>query len=118
LDAWRIGAAEYARGRQRDQAVLESAVASLADARTYVERDILLPRQEPAEETYAAVLRDLAAEVPDGPLTCTTYTRVRERHPEWPNRNTVTTAFGGWAQALRAAGLESRMSARSAHRTD
>jgi hypothetical protein len=66
---------------------------------------------------YVEILRVMAAEVRDGPLTCTMYSCVRKAHPEWPTRNTITTAFGGWAQALRAAGLESRMSARSAHKT-
>ena len=47
---------------------------------------------------------------PDGRLTCTAYARARAGHPEWPTRNTLTTAFGSWERALAAAGLGSRAS--------
>jgi hypothetical protein len=113
FEAWRIGAAEYARGRDRDEAVIEAARAALHEARSYVERDVVLPSQVTAEAAYAEVLRTFAAEVPDGMLTATTYAQARERHPEWPTRNTIASAFGGWARALEAAGLGSRVSGRA-----
>jgi hypothetical protein len=113
FDAWRIGAAEYARGRDRDPAAIAEAAAALADARAYVERDVAWPTHATAAESYADVLRAFAAELPGGALTCTAYARARGEHPEWPTRNTITLAFGSWVEALRAAGLGSRASARS-----
>jgi MarR family transcriptional regulator for hemolysin len=66
-----------------------------------------------ARSAYANVLRAFADGSPSGALTCTAYARARENHPEWPNRNTITLAFGGWAEALRGAGLGERLHARS-----
>jgi hypothetical protein len=116
FEAWRIGAAEYARGRDGDAAVIDAARAALHEARAYVERDVVLPSQGPAETAYVEVLGALAAEVPDGKLTATAYERARERHPEWPTRNTIASAFGGWARALEAAGLGSRVTDRARSR--
>jgi DNA-binding MarR family transcriptional regulator len=113
FEAWRLGAAEYARGRARRKAIIAGAVASLANARAYVPRDLDLRSAGSPLATYADVLRAFAAELPDGPLTCTAYTRARRCHAEWPTRNTITLAFGSWAQALRKAGLAARLSARS-----
>jgi hypothetical protein len=109
--------------RRSDRARLERLASELREVREYrPPPDDTFEKRSDAERdariAYVEILRALAAEVPDGPLTCTSYARVRERHPEWPNRGTITRAFGGWAQALRAAGLESRLSARSAHKTD
>ena len=113
FEAWRIGAAEYARGRDRDETVIDAARAALHEARSYVERDIVLPSEVSAETAYVAVLGAFAAEEPVGKLTATAYARAREGHPEWPTRNTIALAFGGWARALEAAGLGSRVSGRA-----
>jgi hypothetical protein len=113
FEAWRIGAAEYARGRDRDEAVIEAARAALHEARSYVEGDVVLPSQVSSETAYLAVLGVFPAEEPVGKLTATAYVRARERHPEWPNRNTIASAFGGWARALEAAGLGSRVTGRA-----
>jgi MarR family transcriptional regulator for hemolysin len=69
--------------------------------------------EQDARSAYANVLRAFADESPTGALTCTAYARARENHPEWPTRNTITLAFGGWAEALRGAGLGERLHARS-----
>jgi LAGLIDADG endonuclease len=116
FDAWRIGAAEYARGRDRDNTVVAAARAALQEARSYVEREIVLPTGASGQDVYVAVLRALAAEEPVGKLTATTYERARERHPEWPTRNTIAAAFGGWARGLEAAGLGSRVTDRARSR--
>ncbi len=57
FDAWRIGAAEYARGRDRDNAVVAAASAALQEARSYVERDIDLPIGANGQDAYLAVLQ-------------------------------------------------------------
>ena len=111
FEAWRLGAAEYARGRDRDPEVIAAAAQSLAQARAYVERAVVLPTYGSATEAYIDVLRAFADELPDGKLTCTAYGHARERHPEWPTRNTLALAFGSWEQALAAAGLGARASA-------
>jgi hypothetical protein len=110
FEAWRIGAAEYARGRNRDEAVIAAAAESLARARAYIERPLELPVRDPPTEAYIDVLRAFADEVPDGRLTCTAYAHARASHPEWPTRNTLALAFGSWAQALGAAGSGARAS--------
>jgi hypothetical protein len=110
FEAWRLGAAEYARGRDRDNDVIAAAARSLAQARAYVERPVDLPKPGSGAEAYAEVLRAFADELPDAKLTCTAYARARAGHPEWPTRNTLTCAFGTWDQALAAAGLGSRAS--------
>jgi hypothetical protein len=99
-----------------DVAIIRAARAALHEARSYVERDVVLPSQVTAEAAYAEVLRAFAAEVPDGMLTATAYAQARERHPEWPTRNTIASAFGGWARALDAAGLGSRVTDRARSR--
>jgi hypothetical protein len=110
FEAWRIGATEYARGRDRDETVVAAAAESLAQARAYVERAVVLPERGPATDAYIGVLRAFAEEWPDAPLTCTAYGQVRAGHPEWPTRNTLTMAFGSWEAALVAAGLGARAS--------
>ena len=111
FEAWRLGAAEYARGRDRDEAAVAAAAQALAQARAYTERAVTLSTGEPATDAYLEVLRAFAAERRDGALTCTAYAQARAEHPEWPTRNTLALAFGTWAQALGAAGLGSRTSA-------
>jgi LAGLIDADG DNA endonuclease family protein len=115
FQAWRIGAAEYARGRGRSNEAVAQARAALHEARAYVEPEIALPDPVSGQTAYLAVLRAVADEA-DGELTSTVYARARERHPEWPNRNTIAGAFGGWARALEAAGLGSRASGRARSR--
>ena len=110
FEAWRIGAAEYARGRNRDEAVIAAAAESLARARAYTERPVVLPTRDPPTEAYIDVLRAFADELPDRRLTCTAYAHARASHPEWPTRNTLAMAFGSWEQALSAAGLGARAS--------
>jgi hypothetical protein len=116
FDAWRVGAAEYARGRDRDNAVVAAARAALQEARSYVERKIVLPAGVSGQDAFVPVLRALATEEPVGKLTATAYERARERHPDWPTRNTIAAAFGGWARALEAAGLGSRVTDRARSR--
>jgi hypothetical protein len=116
FEAWRIGAAEYGRGRDRDEAVVDAAKAALHEARSYVERDVVLPSQPGGETAYVAVLRAFAAKAPAGALTATAYERARQENPEWPNRNTIAAAFDGWARALEAAGLGSRVTDRARSR--
>jgi hypothetical protein len=113
FSAWRMGAAEFARGPERDERIVESAASALREARSYVEREIVLPAPISGHEAYVAVLRAFAAEEPAATLTATAYTRAREDHPEWPTRDTIALAFGGWARALEAAGLGSRVSDRA-----
>lgn len=105
FEAWRVGAAQYARGRDRDEAVIAAAAESLARAQAYVHRDLVLPTHEETPEVYVDVLRACADELSVTKLTCTAYARAREGHPEWPARNTITLAFGSWKAALAAAGL-------------
>ena len=62
-----------------------------------------------ARNAHLQVLRAFAAEGVHDELTATAYTRARETHPDWPHRNTIALAFGGWARALDAAGLGSRV---------
>ena len=123
---WRHAAYERANARLARRRWDRARVAAVAD-RLRALRAYRHPAEPPAPETsvdaqvdarsaYVDVLRTFAAETPDGPLTCTAYARAREGHPEWPMRNTIALAFGGWAEALRAAGLGSRLSARSARR--
>jgi hypothetical protein len=112
FQAWRVGAAEYARGRSRSNEIVAEARAALHEARSYVEPDVALPEAVSGQTAYIAVLRDFADEA-DGELTATVYAHARQRHPEWPTRNTIAAAFGGWAAALDAAGLGSRASGRA-----
>jgi hypothetical protein len=110
FEAWRVGAAEYARGRDRDVEVIAVAARSLAQARAYAERPVDLPAPGSGVEAYVEILRAFANELPDAKLTCTAYARTRAGHPEWPTRNTLARAFGTWDQPLAAAGLGSRAS--------
>jgi hypothetical protein len=116
FEAWRIGATEYARGPERDERVVESAASALREARTYVEREFELPSLTSGRMAYVDVLKAFADESSSVELTATAYEAARSRHPEWPTRSTIAIAFGGWAQALEAAGLESRVSDRALER--
>jgi hypothetical protein len=105
FEAWRVGAAEYARGRDRDEAVISMAATALARARAYVDLPVALTTEVAPTGSYVDVLRAWADEVAAGELTCTAYAQAREGHPEWPTRNTIALAFGSWKRALDAAGL-------------
>jgi hypothetical protein len=67
-------------------------------------------------EDCATKLRDLRRYVDqqDAPTAPQAMADGREKdHPEWPTRDTIALAFGGWARALEAAGLGSRVSDRA-----
>ena len=66
-------------------------------------------RQDMRRGTRISRFSAFAAEGVQDELTATAYTRARETHPDWPHRNTIALAFGGWARALDAAGLGSRV---------
>jgi MarR family transcriptional regulator, transcriptional regulator for hemolysin len=127
FEVWREAAHERASARlvrrRWDRARVEDVAARLRALRPYrrpagIAKVARSDAEHDARSAYADVLRAFAAEMPDGALTCTAYARARESHPEWPMRNTITLAFGGWASALRAAGLGSRLFAKpSATRT-
>jgi hypothetical protein len=112
FEAWRIGAAESARGRQRDNVVIANAQSALRETRSYVERNVELPEPPSGRNAYVGVLHAFAAEAAAGSLSATAYERARERHPEWPTRNTIAAAFGSWAAALEAASVGAPVSAR------
>ena len=109
FEAWRVGAGEYARGRDRDETVIAEAAEALTRARAYVERPVELPARDPPTEAYVDVLRAFAGEFPTAGSRARR-TRTRASHPEWPTRNTLALAFGTWQQALAAAGLGARAS--------
>jgi hypothetical protein len=119
FEAWRIGAAEFAeassQGRRRDPKLVEDAIRLLQNTRRYrsAHRPTSTAFGDTApREVFIALLRQWAASV-EGPLACTTYSRAQTEHPGWPTRNTIARCFGGWAAALRAAGLGARLTERS-----
>jgi LAGLIDADG endonuclease len=121
FDAWRHGAEEFIAARRshrkREQGRLDEAIEALRDTRQYSEPEPPPPvepgsRQRNARRVYSNLLREWARSV-EGPLSCTAYAEARNEHPEWPQRNTIATAFGGWAAAVRSAGLGDRLTARS-----
>jgi hypothetical protein len=101
FSAWRLGAAEYARGPERDQGTIERAASALRQARSYVECEVALPSQPSGREAYVEVLRAFAAGERADTLTATAYTRARADHPEWPTRDTIALAFGGLVPRAR-----------------
>jgi hypothetical protein len=113
--AWRPGAEAVARaivGSERvDDEVVARARRELARATAYKSPASPLRRDDGrsgARKAYIDVLRAWAA-ITDGPLTCTTYRAARLRlRPDWPKRETIAFAFGGWHEALNAAGLADR----------
>jgi hypothetical protein len=117
FEVWREAAEERAwariAGRAPDRARLERVGDRLAVLRAYRHPRESVAAAEPARDArraYIHVLRAFSEELPDGRLTCTAYAKASAGHPEWPTRNTLTTAFGSWRRALVAAGLGSRAS--------
>jgi hypothetical protein len=113
FEVWREAAREAAKpAPQRSGRLLDSAAARLKETRAYrAPRDLPTRRDRSDDQKRgcAQVLRE-AASVVDGQLTTTAYEAVRATHPEWPTRNTIAIAFGGWAVALSAAGIGQRCS--------
>jgi LAGLIDADG DNA endonuclease family protein len=111
--AWRPGAEAIARakvsGAPADPRVVERARLELRTVGAYAPSRSSLPHDGPeadARDAYLDVLRTWSA-VTEGPLTCTAYETMRRRaRPNWPKRETLAATFGGWAEALAAAGLE------------
>jgi hypothetical protein len=120
--AWQPGAeavaeAKIARG-PLDKGVLDRSRADLARATAYSPPSHPLPRMPVhahARIAYVDVLRAWA-KLADGSLSCTAYQAARSLHPQWPKRDTIAFAFGGWYEALRSAGLESRAARRPSAR--
>jgi hypothetical protein len=116
--AWRRGAealslAKIAR-MPVDHRLVASSRRALAAATEYA------PPAEPlsadpgygdARKAHIDVLRAWAASV-DGRLSCMAYEAARGVHRHWPKRDTIALAFGGWYEALRAAGLADRAARR------
>jgi hypothetical protein len=113
--AWRPAALELADaaavGRALDPAILAEARRRLAAAGRYVPNGVVLPsardHRDAARAAYIELLRTWASKR-DGGLSCSAYERARQAQPHWPNRNTITRAFGSWRAALTAAGLGAR----------
>jgi hypothetical protein len=120
FEVWREAAHERAfakiGGRRWERSRIQRVAERLAELRVYRQPQDAISTasrrdaERDARRAYVGVLRSFAHET-DGALTCTAYAHARSRHHEWPTRNTITLAFGSWAEALRAAGLGSRGSA-------
>jgi hypothetical protein len=123
FEVWREAAHERAfakvGGRRWDRSRVKAVAERLTALRVYrpppdaLEATNVSDRRGEARSAYLQVLQAFAAEAPEGNLTATKYARARERHPEWPTRNTIAAAFDGWARALEEAGLGSRASGRA-----
>lgn len=112
FETWREAAHERAfaalAGRRWDRTRMQRVADRLKQQRVYVAPDVVGTPTDHAREArsaYIAVLREFANEATDGRLSTNAYKRARERHPEWPTRNTIARAFGSWSAALGAAGL-------------
>lgn len=116
FEAWARGALEFANARaarrRRNQAVIDEACAGLADARAYRSPPhVAMPATagEYFADTCLVALIETAAAV-EGPVTSTAYMELRRTNLYWPDRSAIVRAFGSWANALRLAGLEDRIS--------
>jgi hypothetical protein len=101
-----------------DAGVVAAARENLALATAYVPPDGPLPPDRAfadARTAYIDVLREWA-DSQEGELSCTAFQAARESNPHWPKRDTIAFAFGGWFEALRSAGLESRAARRPSAR--
>jgi hypothetical protein len=119
--AWRPGAEAVALAKiarvPANERIIEESHRALAHATEYRPPRSPLGRGDPAPAARAAYIEVLRAwaEFAEGPLTCTAYQAVRRRsRPHWPKRETIGAEFGGWCQALHAAGLGDRAFVRSA----
>jgi hypothetical protein len=122
LEIWRRAALEFANARverrPRDAALVAAAQADLTAARTYKGANWtpdVADRTRAKAEARIEILR-CAARQTAGPLTAATYGTLRSAHPDWPTRNAIAKGFGSWADALKAAGLDHRCSARARER--
>lgn len=113
--AWRPGAQAIAAAiinkSPLDDSVVHEAQHALAHATAYRPPPTSLPVDRGSSAARAAYLQVLNqwAESVDGPLSSGAYSSARRhRHPDWPTRNTIAEAFGGWYDALCSAGLEAR----------
>jgi len=115
---WRALALEAARtgGRRRtepDRERREQLVQALRSTRTYVDGPLIPPprRRDERRIRCRAALTAWAELVGYESLTAPSYAQIRAAaHPEWPDRNTVARAFGGWRVALEACGLSTERS--------
>jgi hypothetical protein len=113
--AWRPGAQAIAEAiidkSPLNHQLAEGARRALADATAYRPPGTALRTESglsAARTAYLDVLRQWAPSV-DGPLSCGAYASDRRsEHPDWPKRETIAEAFGGWHDALAAAGLAGR----------
>jgi hypothetical protein len=112
--AWRPGAEAVAHAKIErkpvDARVVTEAWRALKRATAYTPpAEPLAPdrRYVDTRTAYIDILRAWAASF-DGALSCLEYQTARELHRHWPKRETIAFAFGGWYQALEAAGLEGR----------
>jgi hypothetical protein len=118
FDVWRLGAEEFIaarrEGRRRDHALIQEASEALRGVRRFrLMYPVAVGPEAKRAETralYVDLLRTWADTV-DGVLSCVGYERDREKHPSWPQRETIAGAFGGWREALAAAGLGDRLAA-------
>jgi LAGLIDADG endonuclease len=113
LPIWRSAALELVsahaeRRRPRDE-VLSTCGSQLRKMRHYRPRAAIESpsRRARQRDRYLRTLRAAAAAT-SGALTVTQYNTLRRSNPRWPNRNTIARAFGGWSEALVAAGLAER----------
>ena len=112
--AWRPGAEAVSHAKINrmpvEAGIVAAARQSLATATAYAPPTEPLPRDRRHVDTrtaYIDILRAWAASS-ERPLSCSEYQAARELHRHWPKRDTIAFAFGGWYQALEAAGLEGR----------
>jgi hypothetical protein len=112
-EVWRELALEAKRtaGRRRtepERECRERLVRALRSTRTYVDHPPAPPPRRLDERRLRcrAALVAWAQLVGYESLTAPSYAQLRAAaHPDWPDRNTVARAFGGWRVALEACGL-------------
>jgi hypothetical protein len=115
--AWRPAAVELASAeaeRRRPRAnVIATSHRALAQARMYRPGPAFATtsQREWQRQRCVCALSSASAARP-GPLTVTAYSAWRSANPQWPNRDTITRAFGSWSEALAAAGLRGRCASR------